>query len=75
MSLSRDGTGHRLRTARAHHVGRLLGKPARDVAVSGVHELVFGDFRIFYEVTSTIDVLTVRRASELIDEDELSAAD
>jgi len=43
--------------------------------VSGVHELVFGDFRIFYEVTSTIDVLTVRRASELIDEDELSAAD
>ena len=52
-----------------------LGKPARDVAVSDVHELVFGDFRIFYEVTSTIDVLTVRRANELLDEDELTSTD
>ena len=52
-----------------------MGKPARDVATPGVHELVVGDFRIFYEVTSTIDVLTVRRARELIDEAEFGSQD
>jgi hypothetical protein len=52
-----------------------MGKLARDVATPGVHELVFGDFRVFYEVTSTIDVLTVRRARQLIDEDEFRSGD
>jgi toxin ParE1/3/4 len=52
-----------------------MGKPARDVMAPGVHELVFGDFRVFYEVTSTIDVLSVRRARRLVDEDELRRED
>jgi toxin ParE1/3/4 len=52
-----------------------LGKPGRDVSTPGVRELDFGDFRVFYEVKSTVDILTVRRASQLIDEDEFVSAD
>ena len=47
-----------------------LGKPGRDVTTPGVREFVFGDFRVFYEVGTNVDVLTVRRARQLIDEDE-----
>ena len=49
-----------------------MGKPGRDIATSGIRELVFGDFRVFYEVGTDIDVHSVRRASQLIDEDEFS---
>jgi plasmid stabilization system protein ParE len=52
-----------------------MGKLARDVATPGVHELVFGDFRVFYEVTANIDILTVRRARQLIDEGEFRSGD
>ena len=49
-----------------------MGKPGRDIATPGIRELVFGDFRVFYEVGADIDVHSVRRASQLIDEDEFS---
>ena len=49
-----------------------MGKPGRDVATLGIRELVVGDFRVFYEVGTDIDVHSVRRASQLVDEDELA---
>ena len=60
-------------------VGRLgdfpeMGKPGRGVATPGIRELVLGDFRVFYEVGVDIDIHTVRRASQLIDEDEFGGA-
>ena len=51
-----------------------MGKPARDVVTPGIRELVVGDFRVFYEVGADIDVHSVRRASQLVDEDEFSGA-
>lgn len=47
-----------------------MGKPGRDVATPGIRELVVGDYRVFYEVGTDIDVHSVRRARQLIDEDE-----
>ena len=48
-----------------------MGKPGRDVTTPGIRELVLGNFRVFYEITSTVDILTIRRASPQIDENEL----
>lgn len=50
----------------------LSGKPARDVDSDGARELVFESYRVFYDVSDVVEILTVRRSSELIDEDELS---
>ena len=50
----------------------MLGKPARDVGTRGVRELVYGAYRVFYQVRDDVEVITVRRGSELLDEDELS---
>lgn len=52
-----------------------MGKPGRDVATPGIRELIVGDFRVFYEVGIGVDIHSVRRASQLIDEDEFSAGD
>jgi toxin ParE1/3/4 len=52
-----------------------MGKPGRDIATPGIRELILGDFRIFYEVGADIDVHSVRRASQLIDEDEFAPGD
>jgi len=52
-----------------------MGKPGRDVTTPGVSELVFGNYRVFYEIGTAVDILTVRRCSELIDEDELIRRD
>lgn len=49
----------------------LSGKPARDVDSDDARELAFESYRVFYEVGDTVDILTVRRGSELIDADEL----
>ena len=49
-----------------------MGKPGRDVITPGIRELVVGDCRVFYEVGVDIDVHSVRRASQLVDEDEFS---
>ncbi len=51
-----------------------MGKPGRDVVTPGIRELVLGDFRVFYEVGVDVDVHSVRRARQLIDEDEFSGA-
>ena len=52
-----------------------MGKPGRGIATPGIRELVFGDFRVFYEVGTDVHVHSVWRASQLIDEDELSTGD
>ena len=49
----------------------VMGKPGRDVITPGIRELVIGDFRVFYEVGVDIDVHSVWRASQSIDEDEI----
>ena len=49
----------------------LSGKPARDVDTDDARELVFESYRVFYDVGHAVKILTVRRESELIDEDEL----
>ena len=53
----------------------LLGKSARDVSVAGVRELVVGDYRVFYEVGTEVVVLTIRRASQLLVEQEFDPGD
>jgi plasmid stabilization system protein ParE len=45
----------------------LSGKPARDVDADDARELVFESYRVFYDVGDTVEILTVRRGSELID--------
>ena len=50
-----------------------MGKPGRDVATPGIRELVIGDFRVFYEVGVGIDVHSVWRARQLVDEGEFGA--
>lgn len=49
----------------------LSGKPARDVDTDDARELVFESYRVFYDVRDAVEILTVRRGSELIDADEL----
>ncbi len=49
----------------------LSGKPARDVDTDDARELIFESYRVFYDVKNAVEILTVRRESELIDEDEL----
>jgi toxin ParE1/3/4 len=49
----------------------LSGKPARDVDTDDARELVFESYRVFYDVGDIVEILTVRRCSELIDQDEL----
>jgi hypothetical protein len=49
----------------------LSGKPARDVDADDARELVFESHRVFYDVGDIVQILTVRRSSELIDSEEL----
>lgn len=51
------------------------GKLGRDVQTPGVREMVFGAYRVFYEVGSDVEVLTVRHGSQQLDEDELRGGD
>jgi plasmid stabilization system protein ParE len=53
----------------------LSGKSARDVDAEDARELVFESYRVFYDVGDCVQILTVRRGSELIDESELSRTD
>ena len=48
------------------------GKPGRDVETEDVRELVFESYRVFYDVGDCVEILTVRRGSELVDENELA---
>ena len=49
----------------------LSGKPARDVDADSTRELVFESYRVFYDVGEAVEILTVRRGSELIDAHDL----
>ena len=49
----------------------LSGKPGRDVETEGAREFVFESYRVFYDVGECVQILTVRRHSEVIDEGEL----
>jgi len=51
----------------------LSGKSARDVDADDARELVFEAYRVFYDVGDVVQILTVRRGSELIDSDELQS--
>lgn len=48
------------------------GKPGRDVRTVGIRELVFGAYRVFYEIGADVEIHTVRRGSQQLDEDEFS---
>ena len=60
-----DSVGHQLSEY------PLSGKAARDVETEGAREFIFESYRVFYDVGDRVEILTVRRHSELIDEDEL----
>lgn len=49
----------------------LSGKSGRDIDTEGAREFVFEAYRVFYDVGDVVQILTVRRSSELIDEREL----
>lgn len=49
----------------------LSGKPARDVDSDDAREVVFEAYRVFYDVSDIVEILTVRRGRELIEGDEL----
>jgi plasmid stabilization system protein ParE len=48
----------------------LSGKPGHDVGTEGAREFIFESYRVFYDVGECVQILTVRRHSELIDEGE-----
>ena len=50
----------------------MSGKPARDVDTDEARELVFESYRVFYDVSERVEILTVRRCSELIDGTEIA---
>ncbi len=46
-----------------------MGKPARDVE-TGIRELTYGAYRVFYQIGEAVEVITVRRGSELLRESD-----
>lgn len=46
------------------------GKAGRDVETPGVREMVWGAYRVFYEVGAHVEILTVRHGRQRLDEDE-----
>jgi toxin ParE1/3/4 len=46
------------------------GKPGRGVDAPGIREMVFGDYRVFYEIGEVVEILTVRHGSQSLDNDE-----
>jgi plasmid stabilization system protein ParE len=46
------------------------GKPGREVKTPGVREMVWRDYRVFYEVGTDVEILTVRHGRQRLDEDE-----
>lgn len=47
--------------------GRVVPEPEAKEA----RELIYGDYRVFYRLGATVEVLTVRHGSQLIREDDL----
>ena len=46
------------------------GKVGRDVETPGVRELVWGAYRVFYEIGADVEILTVRHGSQRLDENK-----
>jgi toxin ParE1/3/4 len=46
------------------------GKAGRDVVTPGIREMVWGAYRIFYEVGTAVEILTVRHGRQRLDEEE-----
>ena len=46
------------------------GKVGRDVETPGIREMVWGAYRVFYEVGTDVEILTVRHGRQRMDEDE-----
>ena len=46
------------------------GKAGRDVKTPGIREMVFGAYRVFYEIGTDVEILTVRHGSQALDEHE-----
>jgi len=47
------------------------GRVVPERADTAVRELVFGDYRVFYRVGDTVEIMTVRHASQLLRDDEV----
>jgi toxin ParE1/3/4 len=46
------------------------GKAGRDVVTPGIREMVWGAYRVFYEVGVDVEILTIRHGRQRLDEDE-----
>ena len=44
-----------------------IGRVVPEVGVRRIRELIFGAYRIIYRVKDTVEILTVRRGSQLLD--------
>ena len=47
------------------------GRIVPEVGVARIREVIFGAYRVIYSVTDDINVLTVRRGSQLLRDDEV----
>lgn len=47
------------------------GRTVPEVGSRRIRELIFGAYRVIYSVRNQVDILTVRRSSQLFDESEL----
>jgi hypothetical protein len=42
-----------------------------EIGVPRIRELIFGAYRVIYSVTDRVEILTVRRGSQLLDVEEI----
>ena len=47
------------------------GRVVPEVRLQRIREVVFGSYRVIYSVTNQVDILTVRRSSQLLKTSEL----
>ena len=47
------------------------GRVVPEVGVRRIRELIFGAYRVIYSVTDKVEILTVRRGSQLLDVSEI----
>lgn len=48
------------------------GRVVPEVRLQRIREVVFGSYRVIYSVTNQVDILTVRRSSQILKPSELS---
>lgn len=47
------------------------GRKVPEVADGNVREIIFGAYRVIYQIGNSVEVLTVRRGSQLLGEDDV----